>query len=114
LFEIASSPEVNALDVPEPLHASTHEPLLTPATALDTAVETKASVARSAVVSPAVCVVAVVPFGSAGVPLRLAAVPVVFWLNVGKLVMFAALIVGAVWKDGAAVPPVAGPANTEF
>ena len=28
--------------------------------------------------------------------------------------MFAALIVGAVWKLGAPVPPVAGPANTEF
>lgn len=40
--------------------------------------------------------------------------PVVAWLNVGKLVMFAALIVGAVWKLGAAAPPDGGPANTEF
>ena len=28
LSEIASSPEVSALDVPEPLHTSVHEPLL--------------------------------------------------------------------------------------
>jgi hypothetical protein len=42
-------------------------------------------------------VVAVVPpFAMATVPVTFAAVPVVFWLNVGKLVMFAAEIVGAV------------------
>jgi hypothetical protein len=50
----------------------------------------------------------------AGLPLSPPDVPVVFWLKVGKLVMFAALIVGAVWKDGAAAPPLAGPAKTEF
>jgi hypothetical protein len=33
---------------------------------------------------------------------------------VGNDVIFAALIVGAVWKDGAPDPPVAGPANTLF
>ena len=44
---------------------------------------TKASVASFVVLSPAVCVVAVVPFGSAGVPLKFAAVPVVFWFHVG-------------------------------
>ena len=35
-------------------------------------------------------------------------------MRVGKLVMFAALMVGAVWNDGAPAPPVAGPANTLF
>jgi hypothetical protein len=39
------------------------------------AAATKASVAKSVEVSPVVCVVAVVPFGSVGVPDRLAAVP---------------------------------------
>ena len=48
-----------------------------------TAAATKASVAISEDVSPGVCVAAVVPFGSNGVPLRLAAVPVVFWFHVG-------------------------------
>jgi hypothetical protein len=43
-----------------------------------------------------------------------AALPVVFWLNVGKFVMLAALIVGAIWYDGAPAPPVAGPASTLF
>jgi hypothetical protein len=37
-----------------------------------------AVVASFAELSPAFCVVAVVPLGSAGVPLRFAAVPVVF------------------------------------
>src|SRR5580658_9545066 len=32
----------------------------------------------------------------------------------GKLVMLAAEIVGAVWYDGAPAPPDAGPASTEF
>ncbi len=50
----------------------------------------------------------------AGEPVSPPAVPVVFWLNVGKAVMFAALIVGAVWKVGTPAPPVAGPAKTEF
>lgn len=35
-----------------------------------------------------------------------AAFPVVFWLNVGKLVRFAALKVGAAANSGAAVEPV--------
>jgi hypothetical protein len=39
---------------------------------------TKASVARSAVLSPVVCVAAFVPEGKVGVPLRLDAVPEVF------------------------------------
>jgi hypothetical protein len=43
-----------------------------------------------------------------------AAVPVVLWLKIGKLVMLAALIVGAVWYVGTPAPPVAGPASTEF
>jgi hypothetical protein len=47
-------------------------------------VSTYASVASFAVPSPWLCVVAVVPFGNAGVPLTLLAVPVVFWFNVGK------------------------------
>ena len=41
---------------------------------------TNASVAIAVVLSPDACVVADVPFGSAGVPLRLAAVPLVFTL----------------------------------
>jgi hypothetical protein len=41
---------------------------------------TNASVARSAVASPLACVVALVPLGRVGVPLRLAAVPVVLTL----------------------------------
>src|SRR5260370_28963775 len=44
----------------------------------------------------------------AGEPVSPPSVPVVFWLNVGKAVMFAALIVGAVWKVGTPAPPVAG------
>jgi hypothetical protein len=68
--------------------------LLTPP-ALELA-KTKASVAIFVVLSPTVCVVAVVPFGRAGVPDRFAAVPVVFWLSVGKLVRLAALNVGEV------------------
>jgi len=43
-----------------------------------TAALTKASVASLVVASPGTCVVAAVPFGSAGVPDRFAAVPVVF------------------------------------
>ena len=43
---------------------------------------TKASVATLVVLSPGDWVVAVVPFGSAGVPERLAAVPVVIWFHV--------------------------------
>jgi hypothetical protein len=35
-------------------------------------------VANFVVLSPTVCVVAVVPFGNAGIPLRFAAVPLVF------------------------------------
>lgn len=42
---------------------------------------TNASVAKSAVASPVVCVVALVPLGSVGVPLRLAAVPLVLTLS---------------------------------
>jgi hypothetical protein len=86
----------------------------TPVTAAAIDAFTNASVASLAVLSPVVWVVAVVPLGNAGVPLRFAAVPVVFWLKVGKLVRFAALNVGAVWYDGAPAPPLAGPANTEF
>ena len=61
---------------------------------------TKASVASFVEVSPAVCVVAAVPLGNAGVPLRLAAVPVVFWLSVG--------IVPAVVKFNVVNEPVEG------
>jgi hypothetical protein len=51
------------------------------------ALPTNASVARSAVESPVACVVALVPLGSVGAPLRLAAVPVVLTLpaNVSAL-----------------------------
>src|SRR5690348_12299955 len=45
---------------------------------------TNASVASFVVLSAVACVVAVVPFGKAGVPDRFAAVPVVFWFKVGK------------------------------
>jgi hypothetical protein len=41
-------------------------------------VATNASVANFVELSPALCVVAVVPLGSAGVPLKFAAVPVEF------------------------------------
>ena len=44
---------------------------------------TKASVASFVVPSAVVWVVPVVPLGSAGVPERFAAVPVVFWFQVG-------------------------------
>jgi hypothetical protein len=43
-----------------------------------------AVVASLVELSAALCVVAVVPFGKAGVPLRFAAVPEVFWFSVGK------------------------------
>jgi hypothetical protein len=43
-----------------------------------------------------------------------AAFPVVLWLNVGKFVMLAALMVGAVWKVGTAALPEGAPANTEL
>jgi hypothetical protein len=35
-------------------------------------------------------------------------------LKIGKFVMFAADIVGAVWNEYAPDPPLAGPARTEF
>jgi hypothetical protein len=57
-------------------------------------------------------VVQLVPFAAKAVAVP--ALPLVLWLRVGKLVMFAALMVGAVWNDGAPAPPVAGPANTLF
>src|SRR5579863_5375521 len=44
---------------------------------------TYAVVASFVLLSLVDCVVAVVPFGRAGVPDRLAAVPVVFWLRIG-------------------------------
>ena len=50
---------------------------------LPTLASTKAVVASLVVLSPGLCVVAVVPFGSAGVPETFAAVPVVFWFKVG-------------------------------
>jgi hypothetical protein len=51
---------------------------------------------------------------SASVEVDVSALPVVDWLSVGKLTIFAALIVGAVWKVGGAAPPDAGPAYTLF
>ena len=65
-------------------------------------------------VKVAVLATPVPPLPGTRVALNPAAVPVVFWFRGGKLVIFAALIVGAVWKDGAAAPPEAGPAKTEF
>lgn len=61
---------------------------------------TKAVVASFVVLSPTVCVVAVVPFGNAGVPERLLAVPVVFWFHVGGLVAFVRLIAEGVPRFG--------------
>jgi hypothetical protein len=59
---------------------------------------------------PAVALVAFVPpLPIAKVALSPAAVPVVFWLNVGKFVKFVALKVGADVKVGAAVEPVKFP-----
>jgi hypothetical protein len=46
---------------------------------------TNAVVASFVELSPTICVVAVVPFGRAGVPLRFEAVPVVFWFHVGTV-----------------------------
>jgi hypothetical protein len=63
---------------------------------------TKASVASLVVLSPAVCVVAVTPFGSAGVPERLPAVPEVFPVEfikvpeVGRVTFVAAVTVKVV------------------
>ena len=54
---------------------------------------TKESVASLAVASPVLWVVAVVPFGSSGVPLRFAAVPLV--LKAPVPVMFVTAMVGA-------------------
>jgi hypothetical protein len=46
---------------------------------------TKAQVAKVVLLVPALWVVAVVPLGRAGVPLRLDAVPDVLWFRVGKV-----------------------------
>jgi hypothetical protein len=58
-------------------------------TAPDVLIAAKFAVANAVVaslveLSPGLCVVAVVPFGSDGVPLRFAAVPVVFWFKIGR------------------------------
>ena len=67
------------------------------------------SVANKVELSPGDCVVALVPFGSVGVPERLAAVPVVFWFRVGTspATMALGLIVPAV-AEGEAKKYLAG------
>jgi hypothetical protein len=72
------------------------------------AAATNASVASFVVVSPGVWVVAVVPLGNAGVPLKLAAVPEVFAALLGMSAETNARNVG-VW-----FVPLVGPANTSF
>jgi hypothetical protein len=81
-------------------------------TAPDAFIAAKFAVANAVVaslveLSPALCVVAVVPLGSAGVPLRFAAVPVVFWFRVGRSAATIARKLGA-----PALPP--GAAKKEF
>ena len=71
----------------------------TPAMALFTAVATNESVARAPVESPDDCVVAVVPFGNAGVPLRFAAVVAL----ATAVVLIAATSAAAVQSTGAPV-----------
>src|SRR5271168_5357935 len=65
---------------------------------------TNAFVAQLVSFSPTVPVVHLVPGGSVGVPERFAAVPVVLWLNIGKLVKLAALKTGDCENPGAAEP----------
>jgi hypothetical protein len=68
---------------------------------------TNASVASLVVLSAVVCVVAVVPLGNAGVPLRLAAVPVVFWFHVGTVPPSCEYCTCALLQAPLAVIPVA-------